>query len=181
MLELEVKILGINIHETEEKLINIGAELISKELQINTVYDNSKGYISGVDSKTYLRIRETHNLLDDSYENTFTLKKLISDKGSRKSKEINVSIDSKNNLEEILLNLDINPVKVGKKERTSYRLNGVRFDIDIWDKDTYPDPYMEIEAETQEDINYVIKILGIRTDQISTKSITELRVEKGMQ
>lgn len=181
MLEIEVKILGINIQEMEKKLVELGAKLIKKEKQINTVYDNEAGEISGVDSKTYLRIREKEDLLNNTNKNTLTLKKLISDEGSRKSEEINVSIDSKENMDKILSKVGVLPTRQGFKERISYELKGIIFDIDKWDENTYPDPYMEIEAKSEKDLNEAIEFLEIKPEQISTKSITELRVEKGLE
>lgn len=49
----------------------------------------------------------------------------------------------------------------GEKERISYRYKNQRFDIDIWDKDTYPEPYMEIEFSNQSKIDEIIDDLGI--------------------
>ncbi len=181
MLEIEVKILGINIQEMEEKLLALGAKLIKKEKQINTVYDNERGEISGVDSNSYLRIREKEDLLNNINKNTLTFKKLISDEGSRKSEEINVQIDSKENMETILDKIGVRPTRQGFKKRISYELKGNIFDIDLWDENTYPDPYMEIESKSEESLNEAIKLLEIRAEQISTKSITELRVEKGLE
>ena len=63
----------------------------------------------------------------------------------------------------------------GEKERISYRYKNQRFDIDIWDKDTYPEPYMEIEFSNQSKIDEIIDDLGIDRKNVTNKSITELR------
>ena len=62
----------------------------------------------------------------------------------------------------------------GQKERISYRYKGQRFDIDTWDKDTYPHPYMEIEFTNQSKIDEIIDDLEIDRDNVTTKSISDL-------
>lgn len=63
----------------------------------------------------------------------------------------------------------------GEKERISYRYKNQRFDLDIWDKETYPEPYMEIEFSNQSKIDEIIDDLGIDRKNVTNKSITELR------
>ena len=62
----------------------------------------------------------------------------------------------------------------GEKERISYRYKGQRFDIDIWDKDTYPYPYMEIEFTNQSKIDEILDDLDIDKSRVTTKSISDL-------
>ena len=65
----------------------------------------------------------------------------------------------------------------GEKERRSYTYKGQRFDIDIWDKNTYPDPYMEIEFTNKNKMDEVINDLDIDKNNITTASISELRAK----
>ena len=62
----------------------------------------------------------------------------------------------------------------GDKERISYRYKGQRFDIDIWDENTYPHPYMEIEFTNQSKIDEILDDLNISKDMVTTKSISDL-------
>ncbi len=181
MTEIEVKILGIDKDEMQKKLEKIGAELIRNEYQINTVYDDEDESISAPGSKTYLRIRETEDRISGEKKKTFTLKTLISKEGARKSEELNVSIDSKDNLEKILNFLGVYKKYAGSKHRISYEFRGIRFDIDEWDKNTYPEPYMEIEADSIEALNEILNLLNIQEESVSTKSITELRRDIGLE
>ena len=54
---------------------------------------------------------------------------------------------------------------------------GARLDFDRWDEDFYPYPYLEIEVKNEEHLTQIINKLGIRKDQISTESISELRLK----
>ena len=60
MREREVKILNIDKEEIERKLINIGANLIKDENQINYRFDTDDGFLKKT-YNGYLRIRITKN------------------------------------------------------------------------------------------------------------------------
>ena len=47
----------------------------------------------------------------------------------------------------------------GYKKEKSYIYDGIRFDFDRWDENTYPYPYMEIEVENEADFEKAIKLL----------------------
>lgn len=174
--ELEVKILNIDLEKMEKEIINLGAKLIADELQINTLIDSKekpiKSYVNG-----YLRIRETKDLLKDKVNLNLTLKKNINLEGIRDNEELTVEISNRNTMLKIFKDLGFDQVEVGHKKRRSYQLNGVRFDFDQWDPKTYPFPYMEIEVKDKEDLDYMVKLLGIPEENISTKSIMELKKE----
>ena len=177
--ELEIKVLNIDKKQIEEKLIQIGAKLIKKEYQINTVFDTKEETIEN-SKEGYLRIRESKNLIDNKVEYILTFKKNISNNGMRENKEIETKVENKDSLIEILKNLDIYKKHEGSKERTSYEYEGIRFDIDTWDKNTYPYPYLEIEVTKKEDIEKALKLLGISKENVTLKSLKELRKDAGL-
>lgn len=179
MKELEVKILNINLEDMESKLRGLGATLIDKELQVNTLIDSKENFIqNSLDS--YLRIRETKSILTNKVKLTLTMKKNINRKGIRENIEINTDISDKDAMLEILKSLGYYVIQEGFKERTSYALKDVRFDLDKWDDLTYPYPYMEIEVNDEHQLEDIIKLLNIPKEDISTKSIVELRKEKNL-
>jgi len=174
--ELEVKILNIDMDLVEEKIKSLGGKIISKEIQVNTLIDSSERPIKSY-LDAYLRIRETKDLLSNIESTTLTLKKNIKNKNLRENIELNTGIEDKVTMLEILKDIGFNKINVGHKERTSYMLEEARIDLDIWDKETYPSPYMEIEVEDEATLNRVIDLLEISRENISTKSIVELRRE----
>lgn len=179
MKELEVKVLNIDLEEMESKLKSLGATLIGKELQVNTLIDSKENYIqNNLDS--YLRIRETKSLLKEEIKFTLTMKKNINREGIRENIEINTDISDKNAMLEILKSLGYYVFQEGHKERTSYVLNNARFDLDRWDELTYPEPYMEIEVNDEDELKEIVKLLDIPKENISTKSILELRKEANL-
>lgn len=174
--EIEVKVLGIDKKIIEERLEKLGAKLISKEYQINTLYDSDEKIVERLGGG-YLRIRETKNLITGETEVFFTLKKNISNKKARENIEIETKITEKAALNSILEHLNIKVVHEGTKERTSYIYEDIRFDIDTWDKSTYPYPYLEIEVLKKEDIKKAVELLELDEENVTTKSIRELRAE----
>ncbi|WP_353096808.1 class IV adenylate cyclase [Tissierella praeacuta] len=179
MIELEVKILNVNLDDMELKLKALGATLIDKELQVNTLIDSKENFIQrNLDS--YLRIRETKSMLNNNIKFTLTMKKNINREGIRENIEINTDISDKNAMLEILKSLGYCVLEEGFKERTSYSFKNIRFDLDKWDDSTYPYPYMEIEVNDEDELEGIIELLNIPKENISTKSIVELRKEANL-
>lgn len=167
--EIEVKVLGIVPKEIEEKLISLGAEKISRELQKNYTFAPQTGDFE----KGYLRIRES--IVDDKKAPIeLTFKEVKNDEEVRINNEFTVHIDSVSMMTSILEKMGVKLKYKGEKERISYRYKGQRFDIDIWDKDTYPHPYMEIEFTNQSKIDEILDDLDIDKSRVTTKSISDL-------
>lgn len=178
--ELEVKVLNIDKDEIEEKLKAIGARLIKKEYQINTIFDSDNRKIKK-EHNGYLRLRETRDLINIKTEFMFTLKKNIENNHNlRENVEIETLVEDKDALFQILDHLDLKIEHQGTKERTSYIYDKIRFDIDTWDKETYPNPYLEIEVQHKEDLDKAIALLELDENNVTTKSIGQLRMELGL-
>lgn len=172
--ELEIKVLNIDVEEIQERILSLGGELISVEEQVNTLLDNIEKPIKSY-MDAYLRIRETKELLSNEEKITLTLKKKLSNEALRENMEYNVNLEGKDTMLEILRNLGFKVVEVGHKERKSYKLKNSRLDIDTWDERIYPYPYMEIEVESERDLEELIDLLEIPRDKISRLSIVELQ------
>ncbi|NLY77757.1 MAG: class IV adenylate cyclase [Tissierellia bacterium] len=174
--EIEVKVLNVDLDQVEQRLIQMGAKLIAEEAQVNTVIDSKDMFIQK-ELNSYLRIRETTDLMDKKKTINLTLKKNIRRQEARQNVEISTKIDNKEAMVAILKDLGYHVVGEGFKKRKSYVYDGIRFDLDIWDEQTYPYPYMEIEVKDQKDLERAMRLLDIDKKNISTKSITELREE----
>lgn len=167
--EIEVKVLGIVPKEIEEKLISLGAEKINREMQKNYTFVPQTGDFE----KGYLRIRES--IVDDKKAPIeLTFKEVKNDEEVRINNEFTVHIDSVSMMTSILEKMGVKLKYKGEKERISYRYKGQRFDIDIWDKYTYPYPYMEIEFTNQSKIDEILDDLDIDKSRVTTKSISDL-------
>jgi adenylate cyclase class 2 len=174
--ELEVKVLGIDLDAMEKKVQSLGGILIGKEKQINTLIDSKERPIkASVDA--YLRIRETKDLFNNKSSTVLTLKKNLSKVGIRDNIELTTEIEDKEVMLNILENLGFDKIEIGYKERKSYELLDARLDFDRWDENTYPFPYIEIEVTDNNHLAKIVRLLEIPQENISTKSIVQLRKE----
>ncbi|WIV11488.1 class IV adenylate cyclase [Proteiniborus sp. MB09-C3] len=178
--ELEVKVLGIDKKDIEQRLEKLGAKLLSKEYQINTLYDSEDKLIERL-GDGYLRVRETRDLVTGEVDIFFTLKKNVSSEIARENLEIETMVTDKKALNSILEHLNFRVIHEGTKERISYIYEDMRFDMDTWDQSTYPYPYLEIEVVNKEDIKRAAALLELDDDNITTKSLRELRAELGLE
>ncbi|SHH22203.1 adenylate cyclase, class 2 [Caloranaerobacter azorensis DSM 13643] len=177
--ELEVKVLDIDKDEIEKRLKEVGAKLISREYQINTIFDTEDRAIKNKQNG-YLRIREKRDLDKGSVSYIFTLKKNISRDGVRENLEIETKIENKEALIRILESLNLKIVHEGTKERIKYKYEDITFDIDTWDNETYPYTYLEIEVKQKDDLQRAIRLLNLDESKVTLKSLAQLRMELGL-
>ena len=173
MNEIEVKVLNIDKKEIIRKLEEIGATLIKDEEQINIRFDTEDRYLKN-EYNGYLRIRVTKNNLTGEISNALTLKRNISKDEFRVNEEIETEIMNVNETVRILEALIYYQKAPGKKQRKSYIYDGILFEIDEWDKEIYPYPYLEIEVTKESDLERAIELLNIDRKNITAKSIDDL-------
>ncbi len=177
--ELEVKILDVDFKSLQTRIVELGGEIIAQEEQMNIIIDSSQNPISDK-INAYMRIRITRDLLNDRTSNTLTLKEKTTREGIRENKEYNLTIGDVKTALKIFDKLGYDEMKVGYKNRKSYSLKSSRIDFDVWDKESYPHPYVEIEVAREEDLEGLLEDLKIDKEKISLKSIGELRQELDM-
>jgi adenylate cyclase class 2 len=178
MDEIEVKVIDVDTENVKTKIIGLGGKLVKNEFQYNYIYELPP-HIENRDG--YIRIRRIHDLNNDTYKNILCIKKIISRAESKITEEHETPID---NLEEGLSFLNAMEIKrfgCFNKHRESYKLGDVLVEIDTWDKEHFPFPYIEIEAESSEKIYAALTLLEIPHDKASSKSLTEIKKEMGIQ
>lgn len=160
--EVEVKIIDYSLDELNEIVKKSGAVFLKEERQVNYLFKTKN-----LDESSYLRLRVT-----DEYSE-FTLKTRLGDEGARTNKEVTTRINDSKSFLEIMDSMGINYVPQSKI-RHKYVLDEYVFDLDVWDKNIYPYPYLEIEASSKSKLESLIKKLDIPSNHITTKSIGEL-------
>lgn len=173
-VEMEVKVLNIDIDSMIEKAESMGAKLIAKEKQTNIIFD-SEDFPTEEHLGGYLRVRETIDIINNKKTVETTLKSNVKNSKLRKNIEYNYKKDTVEEAIEDLEKKGYKEVSRGYKDRTSYTFLEARLDFDVWDKKTYPNPYMEIEVKDEKVLDEVIDALGINRDNITNKSIKQLR------
>lgn len=174
MKEREVKVLNIDKDEIEKKLKGMGAILLKDEDQTNIRFDTEDNYLKKT-YNGYLRLRITKNNLNQEIKNTLTFKKNISRDSLRVNEETETEVSNWEEAVKILQILGYNKKRPGYKHRKSYLYDNIVFEIDTWDEETYPKPYLEIEMTDEEDLERAIELLQLDREQITSKPIDELR------
>lgn len=174
--EIEVKVLNIDVGAIEERLKNLNAKLIGEEHQRNLVFD-ARNPLEKLNEDDYLRIREIKKPGGGQKSIELTFKENIGKDSLRQSLEQTVEISNSQTMIQILQALGYDLIEEGIKHRKSYLYQNIRFDLDSWDENTYPHPYLEIEVEKPKDLEKAIDLLNIDRGNISTKSILQLKKE----
>lgn len=177
MKEIEVKVLGIDIEKTKKDVIELGGNLIKKEYQENFYYklpDNMN------ETKGYIRIRKIHNLLDNSHKTVLCVKKLLFQGKFRSCDEHEFEVSNFQECKLFLDSIKLSYLKQENKLRESYLIGNTLIEFDTWDKDVFPYPYIEIEAQCEKDIFDLLDKLKIDKSLATSKSLEEIKKEKGL-
>lgn len=160
--EIEVKVIGYSLDQLKNIISKSGAEFIKKENQKNYRFINTN-----LGDNSYLRLRVT-----DEYSE-FTLKTKEYSSSAKINQEITTEVSDPKSFLKIMETLGYK-YDLEEKERNKYILGDYIFDLDIWNEDIYPYPYLEIEAPSVEKLEELLMKLNIPKDKITTKSIGEL-------
>lgn len=167
-LEKEVKILSTRLEDLLSKLEELHAVDLGEEIQTNIVLDFSDRPIPKGD---YFRIRSFENS-DRPVEITY--KSLKSRENTRTSNEITMLVTSQDDALELFRKLGMTVVHRGVKKRHSFSFMGARLDFDEWPSAGYPEPYLEIEVESDERLHKILDALDLSDREISLQSIAQL-------
>lgn len=177
-MELEVKILDINIENIRSIMKDVQAILVKNEMQENYIHDFPDRRL--LKNKGYARIRVVKDQ-DSGEEKVFmTTKKLISRDVFKKMEEYETIIENKEAGLGIFKALGLELIENVKKSRESYQYKNTLIEIDVNEKSVVPFPYLEVESSTEEELQEVVSLLGYTMDDTSALSIHEILVERGI-
>lgn len=171
-IEKEVKVIGLDTEKIEAILKQNGAKQIAHTRQVNYALAHEASLI---ESNSLLRIREESFLDQNKKKIEFTYKLREKKLGISDSKEYTVLVDDQVKLLQILELLGFTVAHKGSKERVSYEFMNARFDFDLWDKETFPERFIEIEFEDREDLKKILEYFNIPESCVTNKSIKELK------
>ena len=172
MKELETRIIKIDVASIRKLLISLGAEKVKEENQINDLYDFEDGKL--LSQKGYARIRTVDDLLHNKQIIFMTTKKMLSQGKFKEMEENEVIVDNKTAAEGIYKSLGLILKQSIQKFRESYKLEDDLIEIDINDKNFCPFPYIEIETDSEEKLEKIVKLLGYTMEDTTSKTIYQL-------
>lgn len=176
--EVEVKLIGMDAQAFEKELLVHGAVFDVEEHQTNIHLDSSEHPLP---SSAHMRIRLIE--VDGKVKKReWTYKKRLLCEECRVNDEYTVEITDENALRLLLQQLGYDKQITMHKVRRRYLLADYRIEFDEWDKDSFPFPYIEVEATTPERLCAFYSLFSIPKEKVSTLSISELKAawEKGI-
>ena len=176
MKELETRIIKIDVASIRKLLIYNGAEKVKEENQVNDIYDFEDGRL--LEQKGYARIRTVNDLLNNKKIIFITTKKMLSQGKFKEMEENEVIVDNKEAAEGIYKSLGLVLKQSIQKFRESYKLKDGLVEIDINDKNFCTFPYIEIETDSEEKLERIVKLLGYTMEDTTSKTIYQL-IEEG--
>jgi adenylate cyclase, class 2 len=179
MQEMETRILDIDIEDIRGKLLAMNSEKVKMENQVNKIYDfPDKRLLS---KKGYARIRIVEDLLNNKTINYITTKEMINQDKYKVMNEHETVIESSIEGEEIFNALGLKLIQIIKKYRESYKYKNTLIEIDINDKGFCPFPYIEIETAYEEELKEVVRLLGYKIEDTTSKTIYEILSHRGIK
>lgn len=178
MHEIETRIIDIDVDDIRRKLMNLDAELVKKENQINNIFDFEDKRL--LNAKGYARIRRIEDLLNNKEVAYMTTKKMISQEVYKVMEENETKIEDANEGERIFKSLGLNLIQSIKKYRESYRYKNTLIEIDINDPSFCPFPYIELEGTNEEELMHIVELLGYKKEDTTSKTIYEILEDKNL-
>ena len=162
--EYEAKVLDIDPDTVAGRIKNLGGQHVADRLMRRYVYDIVPG-----DQSKWIRLRDTGR------ETTLCVKQILSDAidGVREV-EVNVSdFDATNAL---LGMLGYSPKAYQENRRSSWKLSTVRLELDSW---PLIPPYLEIEADSTEEVHATALRLGFEIAELTAENTTAVYTRYG--
>jgi len=172
MKELETRIIKIDVANIRNILIQNGAKKIKEENQVNYIYDFEDGRLLA--KKGYARIRTIDDLLNKKIVYYMTTKRMLSQGMFKEMEENETIIEDKNAGEAIFASLGLVLKESINKYRESYEIDGSLVEIDINDTSFCPFPYIEIETDSEQKLEQIVKLLGYTMEDTTSKTIYQL-------
>jgi adenylate cyclase class 2 len=110
-----------------------------------------------------------------------TTKKMLSQDTFKVMEENEIIVDNKEMAKKIFTSLGLVLTQSISKYRESYKLENALIEIDINDKNFCPFPYLEIETDSVENLDKVVKLLGYTLEDTTSKTIYDILKARGIE
>ncbi len=159
MEEIEVKFLDINVEEIEKKLTELGAIKVFDKNYRRKVFDYPDLRLNTDNS--WIRIRDEGDKITLSYKKRLATGAHDGSSNDGGMEEIELEVSDFNKMALFFEKIGLALKFYEENRRIRYELNGTHFDIDFWPQ---LNPYLEIEAESWEELDKAIKLLELNPD-----------------
>ncbi len=166
-IEHEAKVLDIDLAEVTATILSKGGQQLGQpRLLRRYVYDIVPG-----DMSKWIRLR------DSGAETTLCVKEIRSD-AIDGTHEVETTVGDFAATNDLLGLLGFTPKSYQENRRTSFVLDGARLELDEWPQ--IP-PYLEIEADSRDDVVRVAGLLGYTEDQLTGENTMKVYARYGIE
>jgi adenylate cyclase class 2 len=164
--EFEAKVLDVDPAQMASSIVSHGGRQQGETLlQRRHVYDISAG-----DERRWIRLRDTGNGV------TLAVKEIAHD-GIDGTDEVEVGVDQFEAADELLGRLGFTAKSYQENRRTSFLLDDARLEIDEW---PLIPPYLEIEADSREEVVRVAGLLGFSEESLTGENTVKVYARYGI-
>jgi adenylate cyclase, class 2 len=164
-IEYEARVLEIDPEHIKQKILACGGQAVRESLMRRYVYSIDKR-----DLNRFIRLRDT------GFEVTLTYKEIKHD-GIDGTEETELVVDDFDKTDEFLSRLGYQEKWYQENYRSSFQLADARLEIDRWPR--IP-PYLEIEADSYEEVIRIAALLGVLEDQLIGENTLKIYVHYGI-
>jgi adenylate cyclase, class 2 len=163
MKEIEVKIMDIDLEEIRKKLLGLRAKKVFDGEIHAIAFDHPDMRLDKKDS--FIRVRRVGETTELCFKGP--------NRGSvfKSREEIEVNTTNFADTLEILERGGLIKYHEGKKNRESYTIGKVRFEIDNWKNIPH---FLEIEAPTTEEVKEYVEKLGFTMEQTTNQTYLDI-------
>lgn len=157
--EYEVRVLEIDVEKLIHRLEKLGAKKVGDWNQRRYVYD-----IDSNSKSRWIRLRTNG-------QNTTLTYKEIREQTVDGTQEIEFEVENFDTVNEFLQKVGFLNGRYQENHRIRYMLNDVELDIDTW---PMIPTYLEIEAQNEQQIYDMIKLLELENEKITAEDVVEV-------
>lgn len=167
MEEIEVKFLGIDKSNLEEKLLSLGAKKVGDYFYRRSVFDYSDLRLDK--EGAWVRLRDEEDKIMLSFKQRLGMDGTSGNDVGMYERE--TEVEDFDATADILRKIGLTDKFYFENRRTRYVLNDTEFDIDEW---PLLKPYLEIEAKSWDAIDAAISLLGFKKEDAKKFSTTQI-------
>lgn len=164
-IEYEAKVLEVDPVELSEHILECGGKQIGEAFMRRYVYD-----IDPNDQSRWVRLRDNGKVV------TLTVKEIAHD-GIDGTREMEITVDDFDTTNELLEKLGYKAKSYQENRRTSFILDGAKLEIDEW---PMIPPYLEIEADSKEQVLKVATKMGFSESQLTGENTIKIYAQYGL-
>ncbi len=167
--EIEVVFLDIDKNELEEKLAKAGAKKVKDIFYRHTSFDYPDYSLDK--NNSWIRLRDNNENIVLAYKKRLGVTSQDGSTNDKGMEEVEVVVDSYENTKTFLKKIGFIEKHEAEKKRTRWQKGTTVFDIDEWP--SIP-TFLEIEAESWEDIESATKLLGFKKEDRKICSVNQI-------